>query len=89
MNPTAESAAFDLAVNPVLRQVLPETKAQAVVVFVVDPNLRDRIGELASKSTEETLTEQERLEYRGYVRANTFIATLQRHARRILDSASE
>ncbi len=32
-------------------------------------------------------TEQERLEYQGYVRANKFIATLQRQARRILNPA--
>ena len=85
MNPTAESTAFDRAVNPVLRQVLPDAKAQAVVTFVVDPNLRERIEELATKSTDDTLTEQERLEYQGYVRANRFIATLQRQARRILN----
>ncbi|KAA1258603.1 hypothetical protein LF1_11250 [Rubripirellula obstinata] len=88
MNPTAESSAFDRAVSPVLKQVLPQPKAETVISFDVDPDLRARIEELATKSTEGELTDQERLEYQGYVRANKFIATLQRQARRLLNPAS-
>lgn len=90
MNPTAESTAFDRAVSPVLRQVLPQQKVETVIGFdVVDPDLRARIDELASKSTEGELSDQERLEYQGYVRANKFIATLQRQARRLWDPPSQ
>lgn len=89
MNPTAESTAFNRAVSPVLRQVLPQQKVEAAISFDVDPDLRARIEELASKSTEGDLSDQERLEYQGYVRANKFIATLQRQARRLLNPVSQ
>ncbi len=86
MNPTVESSAFDRAVAPVLRQVMPKPQGQAEVSFSADPSLVNRIEELATKSTEGELTEQERDEYHGYVRANKFIATLQRQLRRLLSS---
>ncbi len=89
MNPTVESTAFNRAVSPVLRQVLPQQKVETVISFDVEPDLRARIEELASKSTEGDLSDQERLEYQGYVRANKFIATLQRQARRLLNPASQ
>jgi hypothetical protein len=38
----------------------------------------------AGKSTEDHLTEAERSEYAGYVRANKFIAILQRQARQLI-----
>ncbi len=69
-----------------LRQVLPHSQEQTQVCFSADPNLVARIEELAAKSTEGELTDQERAEYRGYVRANKFIATLQRQLRRLLNS---
>jgi hypothetical protein len=87
MATTPEMKAFDRGVGPVLRMVFPE-KAQAVLQFTPDPALQARIDELASKSTEGQLTEPERAEYEGYVRANKFIAVLQRQARQILASAS-
>jgi uncharacterized protein YnzC (UPF0291/DUF896 family) len=52
------------------------------------PELRARIEELAGKSTEGQLTETERAEYAGYVRANKFIATLQRQARQLIGATS-
>jgi hypothetical protein len=48
-----------------------------------DPELQDRIEELAAKSTEGDLPAEERAEYEGYVRANKFIAILRRQALRI------
>ena len=86
MNPTVESSAFDRAVAPVLRQVMPKSQGKSEVSFSADPALANRIEELASKSTEGELTEQERAEYHGYVRANKFIAILQRQLRRLLSS---
>ncbi len=78
-----ESVAFDRGVGPILRTVLLD-KAETVLDFRPDPALQDRIEELATKSTEGELTEEERAELEGYVRANKFIAILQRQARRIL-----
>jgi uncharacterized protein YnzC (UPF0291/DUF896 family) len=50
--------------------------------------MQGRIEELAAKSTEGALTDQERAEYEGYVRANKFIAILQRQARQFLSTTS-
>lgn len=75
--------AFDRGVGPILRAVLVD-KAETVLGFRPDPALQDRIEELAAKSTEGELTDEERAEYEGYARANKFIAILQRQARRIL-----
>ena len=66
-----------------LRIVLPE-KAEAILRFRAAPELQARIEELAGKSTEGQLTETERAEYAGYVRANKFIAILQRQARQLV-----
>ena len=83
---TPETIAFERGVRPVLQIVFPE-KAEEVLKFRPDPALQARIEELAGKSTEGRLTESERAEYSGYVRANKFIAVLQRQAKRMLASA--
>ena len=70
-----------------LQIVLPE-KAEAVLNFRPDPELQARIEQLAGKSTEGQLTEAERAEYEGYVRANKFVAILQRHARELVGPQS-
>ena len=87
MQATPEIDAFERGVGPVLRIVLPE-KAEAVLRFRAAPELRARIEELAGKSTEGQLTETERAEHAGYVRANKFIATLQRQARQLIGATS-
>jgi hypothetical protein len=66
----------------VLQIVLPD-KAEALLKFRPSVELQDRIEVLAGKSTEGTLTEAERAEYEGYVRANKFVALLQRLARQM------
>jgi hypothetical protein len=86
MTSNPETAAFDRGVRPVLQIVFPE-KAEAVLKFRPDPALQARIDELASRSTEGLLTEAERAEYEGYVRANKFVAVLQRIARQLLAHA--
>lgn len=80
MTTTAEMMAFGRGVRPVAELVFPE-KAAAVLGFRPAPELQARIEELAGKSTEGRLTQTEREEYEGYVRANKFIAILQRLAR--------
>jgi hypothetical protein len=88
MNPTAESSAFGRAVSPVLQQVISLDETQTEIRFKTDPALKDRIEELASKANEGNLSEQERGEYQGYVRANKFVATLQLQLRRAMNSYS-
>ncbi len=81
MATTLEIEAFERGVRPVAELVFPE-KAQAIMDFRPAPELQARIEELAEKSTEGQLTDPERAEYEGYVRANKFIAVLQRLAQR-------
>ena len=87
MQATPEINAFERGVRPVLRIVLPE-KAEAVLRFRAAPELQARIEELAGKSTEGQLTETEKAEYAGYVRANKFIAILQRQARQLIGATA-
>ena len=79
--------AFESALRPVLQIVLPD-KAEALLKFRPSAPLLARIESLASKSTEGDLTEAEKSEYEGYVRANKFVAILQRQARQMIGSPS-
>lgn len=78
----SELNAFERGIQPVLQKVFPE-KSKAVLDFRVASDLQQRVEELAEKSTENQLTEDERAEYAGYVRANKFVAILQRQARQL------
>ena len=83
MTTVLETTAFERGIRPVAEIVFPD-KAQAILQFTPAPELQARIEELAEKSTEGLLSEAERAEYEGYVRANKFIAILQRLARQIV-----
>lgn len=85
MVPTSESLAFDRGVRPIL-EILLRGRADAVIGFQADPDLQARIEELARRSTEGELTEDERAEYAGYVRANKFVAIIKRQAQQIANS---
>jgi hypothetical protein len=74
--------AFHRGVAPLLQLLLPG-KEEDVMAVRPDQSLRDRIEWLATRNTEGELTEDERAEYAGYVRANTFVAVLRREAQRM------
>lgn len=84
----SEGLAFDRSVRPVMEIVLLD-KAEAVIHFRADPQLEARIEELAQKSTEGDLTDDERAEYTGYVRANKFLAILKRQAQHLISSPDD
>lgn len=85
MPPISEIAAFERGVGPVLQLVLPD-KARALLDLQADPELQSRIEDLAARSNEGRLTDTERAEYEGYVRANKFVAILKRQARQMIAS---
>lgn len=85
MSANLDTSAFDRSTEPLLRILAPEQLEQ-IVQFRADEALQDRIDELASKCTEGTLTDEEQGDYQGYIRANSFIATLQARARKLLAS---
>ena len=68
-------------------QLLLPGREQLVLDARPDQALRDHIDTLASKSTEGELTEDERTEYDGYVRANKFLAVLRREAKLMVEAA--
>jgi len=80
-------SAFHRGVHSLLQLLLPGKEA-AVLAVQPDKALRERIEELAAKSTEGGLTADERDEYEGYVQANKFVATLRRQARQMQASAA-
>jgi len=75
-------SAFHRGVHPLLSLLLPGKEA-VVLAAKPDQALSNRIEELAAKSTEGTLTADERDEYEGYVQANKFVATLRRQTRKM------
>ena len=77
----SEKTAFQRGVSPLL-QLLLLGREDAVLAVQSDQPLRERIEELATKNTEETLSSEEREEYAGYVRANKFVAVLRREAKK-------
>ncbi|MDB6118044.1 MAG: hypothetical protein JWO08_1825 [Verrucomicrobiaceae bacterium] len=72
--------AFQEGVAPLLQLLLPGKEAE-VLALKADPKVQERIEELACKSTEGALSEEDREEYEGYIRANKFVAILRRQAR--------
>lgn len=80
---TFDTDAFDRATDGLL-QFFTKQQAEALVQYRGDNALRSRIEVLAERNTEGELTEAERAEYEGYVRANKFIATLQAKVRKLL-----
>jgi len=84
MSVVFDTAAFERGTDPIL-QFFTVEQAREIVNYKGDAKLRRRIEELASKSNEGELTDAERAEYEGYVRANKFIAILQAKARKLLD----
>lgn len=76
------SAAFQRGVDPFLELLLPG-KVDELLAAKGDPALRERTEQLGSKSTEGTLSPEEREEYLGYIRANKFVAVLRREAKRL------
>jgi len=83
----SSQSAFHRGVHPILELLLPG-KEEAVLAITPDGPLRERIEELANKSTEGELSLEERDEYEGYVRANKFVATLRREAQIMKSNAA-
>ena len=79
-------AVLDELLDPVGRCLTLEV-AQRVAELRASEAVQSRIEELAAKSSEGTLSSQEREEYEVYVSAGTFIAVLQSKARKLLKGA--
>ena len=69
--------------EPVGRSLTPDV-ARKLVTLRADPTVQERLDELADKSTEGILTDDEHSEYEAYIHAIDFISILQVQARRLL-----
>lgn len=78
-----DQLAFDRGIEPLFR-ILTRDQVRQILEYHADPELQDRIEALAAKSNEGELTDEERAEYEGYVRANKFVAIMQAKARQLL-----
>ncbi len=76
------TAVLNELLEPVGRLLTPEI-ARELVDLRATPSVQARIDELAAKSSEGTLTADERAEYETYAAAGTFIAILQSKARKL------
>jgi hypothetical protein len=81
-----DMAAFERGIDALL-QFFTVEHARALVAYRGDEAIRARMEELAEKSNEGELTDEQRAEYEGYLQANDFIATLQAKARKLLAGA--
>ena len=80
------SSTLDRVFDPIRRCLTPAV-ARKIARFRADPDVKARIQELADKANDGSLTEAEREEYEGYVRAIDLVAILQSKARRYLADA--
>jgi hypothetical protein len=74
---------LDSYFEPVVSVFTPEL-AEKIVNLKPDPKAVARVAELATKSDEGTITEEERDELEGYVDSGDFISLLKSKARRYL-----
>ena len=81
------SAVLDELFEPVSRCLTPDV-ARRIAALRASPLVQETLDELAEKSTEGTLTEDERDKYETYVRAINFIGVLQAKARTVIAEAS-
>ena len=79
----AETTYLDRLLLPVTECFSREV-AERLVSLRSDPEVEARIGELAEKANEGTLSEEERAEYEEYVEAVDLIGVLQSRARIVL-----
>ena len=81
------SAVLDELFEPVSRCLTPDV-ARRIAALRASPLVQETLDELAEKSTEGTLTEDERDKYETYVRAINFSGVLQAKARTVIAEAS-
>jgi len=82
------STALNQMLEP-LSQTLSVEAAQAITALKISPALEARIQELADRSNEGLLTDQEQAEYRGYVEGAEILSLIKLKARRLLKDSGQ
>ena len=78
----------DLLLDPV-GNCLTREVAERLVGLRAAPQVQEKLDEFAEKSSEGTLTAEERVEYEASLRAINFISVLQSKARAMISRSSE
>jgi hypothetical protein len=76
---------FDRILDPVTDAFTPEV-ARRIVELKADAEMQSRLDELAAKSNNGSLTEEEAAEYKSYVDVIDLISVLQAKSQRILNA---
>lgn len=74
---------LDRFLDPVV-EFLPADTARKIIDLRIDPELQDRLDELAEKANQGKLTTEERVEYEGYIEELDVIAIFKVKARAAL-----
>ena len=77
---------FDRILDPVTDAFTPEV-ARRIVDLKADPEMQSRIDELATKSSDGSLTEEEVAEYKSFVDVIDLISVLQAKSQRVLNAS--
>ncbi len=85
MSHESNNAVLDRLFDPVEKCLTPEV-ARRLLGIRAPAEVQDRLDELADKSSDGTLSSDERSEYEVSVRAINFIGVLQAKARSVLAS---
>ncbi len=72
--------------EPVTACLTPEVAQRIVDVRLDDPFMMQRLEFLREKANEGTLTEQERVEYEGFVEGNDLLMLIKDQARSMLQN---
>jgi hypothetical protein len=80
---TVEATYLDRLLTPVTQCFTPEV-AERLIALPEDTEVQSRIGELAEKANEGTLSAEERAEYEDYIEVVDLIGILQSRARAVL-----
>lgn len=80
---TIPTIALDRMLDPLTDCLNAET-AQRIIELRIAPDIQARIEWLAGRSSEGTITDEEREEYRSYVDSADLIAIFKAKARRVL-----
>ncbi|HRA86521.1 MAG TPA: hypothetical protein PK992_00575 [Planctomycetaceae bacterium] len=81
-------AMVDELLDPVSKCLTPEV-ARSIAGLRAAPDVQQKLDDFADKSTEGTLTTEERAEYEACVRAINFISLLQMKARAALNGTPD
>lgn len=70
--------------EPLTACLTPEVAQRIVDVRLDDPSTMQRLEDLREKANDGTLTEQERVEYEGFVEGNDLLMLIKDQARSVL-----